>query len=72
MSQQWIVLIFGAKHQGHVVGDKCQSGQYDPSQGSFNFTVPDVKTLLRHQKKVDKFLYAGILNGSFKTVHFRI
>ena len=58
-------LFSGSKNQGHVVGDKCELGQYDPSQGSFNFAVPDVKTLLQHQKKVDKFLYAGILNGSF-------
>ena len=59
-------LFSGSKHQGHVVGDKCEMSTYDPSKGSFNFAVPDVKTLLRHQKKVDKFLYAGILNGSFK------
>ena len=65
MSWQWIKLFSGSKHQGHVVGDKYQMSSYDPSKGSFNFAVPDVKTLLRHQKKVDKFLYAGILNGSF-------
>ena len=59
-------LFSGSKHQGHVIGDKCEMSTYDPSKGSFNFAVPDVKTLLRHEKKVDKFLYAGILNGSFE------
>lgn len=62
-------LFSGSKHQGHVVGEKCAMSDYQPSQGSFNFAVPDVKTLLQHQKIVNKFLYAGILNGSFKSLN---
>ena len=58
-------LFSGSKHQGHVVGDKCQMSTYDSTKGSFNFAVPDVKTLLTHQKKVDKFLYEGILKWIF-------
>ena len=61
-------LASGSKHQGHVTGRKTEKGNFDPSTGSFNFAVPDVKTLLCHQKKIDKFLTAGIIDSPFKVL----
>ena len=55
----------GSKHYSHVTGYLTEKGKYDPSVGSFNFAVPNIKTLLRHQKKVNKFVQCGILNGAF-------
>ena len=60
-------LVSGSKHHGHVVGNKSDKGHFDPSTGSFNFAVPDVKTL-HHQKKIDRFLMAGILHSSFNII----
>ena len=36
--------------------------------GSFNFAVPDAKTIVWHAKKVDKFMYVGILHGSVNLI----
>ena len=47
---------------------EAQSGKFDPSKGSFNFAVPDVKTLLRHQKHKDKIMLPGIISSSFDLV----
>ena len=58
-------LLSGSKNHGYVTANETGKGKYNPSKGSFNFAVPDVKTLLCHQRKVDKFLTAGILQGSF-------
>ena len=48
------------KIAGQVKNLQREKGKYDPMTGSFNFAVPDVKTIVWHAKKVDKFMYAGI------------
>ena len=61
-------LMSGKKNTGDVTGNKSTAGKYDPKIGSFNFAVPDVKTILRHQKHREKCAYAGIINSSFDLV----
>ena len=39
-------LMSGSKNTGDLTGNKTAAGQYDPKRGSFNFAVPDVKTIL--------------------------
>ena len=56
------------KNVGQVKNLQTDKGKYDPMTGSFNFAVPDVKTIVWHTKKVDKFMYAGILHGSFNLI----
>ena len=66
----WIRSIVNVweKNVGQVIKLQTEKGKYDPTKGLFNFAVPDVKTIICHVKKVDKFLYAGILNGSFNLI----
>ena len=61
-------LMSGKKNTGDVTGNKSTAGKYDPKIGSFNFAVPDVKTILRHQKHREKCAYAGIINSLFDLV----
>ena len=56
------------KNAGQVKNLQTDKGRYDLTTGSFNFAVPDVKTIVWHAKKVDQFLYAGILHGSFDVI----
>ena len=64
-----ITLMSGGKNSGLVSAGINDKGQYNPSDGNFNFAVPDVKTILRHQKKLDKYMYSGIMKGSFNLVN---
>ena len=43
----------GGKNTGDLTGNKTAAGQYDPKRGLFNFAVPDVTTLLQHQKHIN-------------------
>ena len=61
-------LMSGRKNSGQVCTRQTDPGHYDPLKGSFNFAVPDVKTLRRHQTKVEKYMYSGILHGSFDLI----
>ena len=63
-----LLLMSGKKNAGQVRNLHREKGKYDLTKHSFNFAVPDVKTVIHHVKKVDKFLYAGILNGSFNLI----
>ena len=54
-------LLSGQKNAGDVTSGKAQPGKHDPMEASVNFTDPDVKTILYHQKKIDKYMCAGIL-----------
>ena len=61
-------LLSKRKNAGDITSGKVQPGKYDPMQASVNFTVPDIKTILHHQKKIDKYLYSGILDGAFDLI----
>ena len=62
-------LLSGQKNAGDVTSDKAQPGKYDPMEASVNFTDPDVKTILYYQKKIDKYMYAGILEWPLDLIY---
>ena len=55
----------GSKHYGHVTGNPKKRGKYYPSEGSFNFAVPNIKMLLKHCRQIDKLIQSGILSSAF-------
>ena len=64
-----IMLASGKKNEGQVKAGVTKAGKLNPKEGFFNFAVPSIKTIIRQQKKIDKFMYAGIINGSFDLVN---
>ena len=63
-----LLLASGKKNAGQIKSLQTECGKLDPKKSSFNFAVPNIKTILRHQKRVDKFMYTGILDGAFDLV----
>ena len=61
-------LLSGSKNSRQVTGMEAESGKFHSSKESFNFAVPDIKTLLRHQRNKDKVMLPGILASSFDLV----
>ena len=69
MSWFWNNVGIRKKNEGQVKAGVTKAGKLNPKEGFFNFAVPSIKTIIRQQKKIDKFMYAGIINGSFDLVN---
>ena len=63
-----LLLASGKNNSGQIKSHQTEHGKLDPKKGSYNFAVPNIKMILRHQKEVDKFMYTGILDGTFDLV----
>ena len=63
-----LLIASGKKNAGQIKSHQTEHGKLDPKKGSFNFAVPNIKMILRHQKKVDKFMKTGILDGAIDLV----
>ena len=61
-------LMFSSKNTGDLTGNKTETGKFNPKKTSFNIAVPDVRTILRHQKNRGKCVYAGLIESSFNLV----
>ena len=69
MSWFWIIVGIRKKNEGQVKAGVTKAGKLNPKEGFFNFAVPSIKTIICQQRKIDKFMYAGIINGSFDLVN---
>ena len=49
-----LLLMSGSKNRGEVKNNETIPGYYKPSRSSFNFVVPDVKTLFRGDDIIPK------------------
>ena len=60
-------LFSSDKHFGMVNTGDCQKSKYPPSQGNYNFAVPDERILRKSKTQIPKDVECGIIEDSFPT-----
>ena len=58
-------LFSSDKHFGMVNSGECQKSKYPPLKGSYNFAVPDKRTLRRSKTEIPKDVPCGIIDEAF-------
>ena len=53
------------KHFGMVNSGECKKSKYPPSKGTYNFAVPDERTLRKSKTNIPKDVPCGIIDESF-------
>ena len=57
-------LFSSDKHFGQVNSGECKKSKYPPSQGNYNFAVPDERTLRKSKTEIPKDVPCGIIEES--------
>ena len=57
-------LFSSDKHFGQVNSGECKKSKYPPSQGNYNFAVPDEQTLRKSKTEIPKDVPCGIIEES--------
>ena len=59
-------LFSSDKHFGQVNSGDCKKSKYPPKKGSYNFAVPDERTLKKSKTQIPKDVPCGIINQSLE------
>ena len=61
-------LFSSVKHFGKVNSGECDKSKYPPAKGSYNFAVPDERTLKKSKTDIPKDVACGIIEESFENL----
>ena len=62
---QLLRLFSCDKHFGMVNSGECKKSKYPPNKGTYNFAVPDERTLRKSKTNIPKDVSCGIIDESF-------